>query len=662
MKFNLWLLLIPVFGLIGQQVDYNTQLKNAPYKTVVAYGDGTHGDSALIQAAINRVCAQASGREVYLPAPAVNYVIDTTITMACDGIWFHSSGVHAKIFIKDTVAVGISTNKHSYTKIEGLQLYGTGNIANQVCVYVDSTGTSTGGNTITNNIIGTCGVKPPLTISGAAVKVRGDNLELEISRNVFSVWGTGLDFDSTNDLLNVHDNVFGTDATTNDSGYGITMVNSAGAGRQRFYHNNFVTPGGIANFGGLNGGIIFNDNQYENLAGTPNLSNGASTAITFGSASKYEVRGNNIGLHSHGNYCFNTNSFSGGIFADNACYNSSVAQWNNSGIGYGTTFENNNDGTGNPAQVVYTNPAYPGVKHASWSNNNIGHGTTNPQSIEHFNNNGVPYTGDTTLAAAIATTSVASITVTSATNITVGDIIYIDTEQFAVYAKAGAVLSVSRGENSTTAATHLINAPVTFGPGGGILITNPKYSTISLALGVEAGFAYLKARQLSGINYLPIPLNLDLLTIQSQVAGQNTKVIIKGIAGQADYPLQYQNSAGLRQFSISNAGVITSENLVAALNEYISLGGISTFVGAQDSVGAFVGSFSNHPFDLYSNSIKHISLPVDGGLKLIAVSSPTCDISHVGTFFYVDGTPSLVKACMRSSTNTYGYVTIVTAP
>lgn len=66
----------------------------------------------------------------------------------------------------------------------------------------------------------------------------------------------------------------------------------------------------------------------------------------------------------------------------------------------------------------------------------------------------------TTLAAAITTTGQTSVTVTSSVNIGIGDVLLVDSEKIHVTNVVGAVLTVVRGYQGTTAATHLINAPI----------------------------------------------------------------------------------------------------------------------------------------------------------------------------------------------------------
>ena len=65
-----------------------------------------------------------------------------------------------------------------------------------------------------------------------------------------------------------------------------------------------------------------------------------------------------------------------------------------------------------------------------------------------------PYIVDTTLTAAISSTTATTCAVTSVTNLSPGQLILIDTEQMYIYSIASTTLTVERGVNGTTAATH----------------------------------------------------------------------------------------------------------------------------------------------------------------------------------------------------------------
>lgn len=65
-----------------------------------------------------------------------------------------------------------------------------------------------------------------------------------------------------------------------------------------------------------------------------------------------------------------------------------------------------------------------------------------------------PYVVDTTLTADISSTTATTCTVTAITNLSAGNTILIDTEQMYIYSIATLTLTVERGVNGTTAATH----------------------------------------------------------------------------------------------------------------------------------------------------------------------------------------------------------------
>jgi len=69
-----------------------------------------------------------------------------------------------------------------------------------------------------------------------------------------------------------------------------------------------------------------------------------------------------------------------------------------------------------------------------------------------------PYIVDTTLSAAITTTTATTCTVTAVTNLSAGNTILIDSEQMYIYSISTLTLTVERGVNGTTAATHSITS------------------------------------------------------------------------------------------------------------------------------------------------------------------------------------------------------------
>jgi len=68
-----------------------------------------------------------------------------------------------------------------------------------------------------------------------------------------------------------------------------------------------------------------------------------------------------------------------------------------------------------------------------------------------------PYLIDTTLSAAITTTSAVTCTVTSVTNLSAGQTLLVESEQMFIESISSTTLTVIRGVNGTTAATHVIS-------------------------------------------------------------------------------------------------------------------------------------------------------------------------------------------------------------
>lgn len=71
-----------------------------------------------------------------------------------------------------------------------------------------------------------------------------------------------------------------------------------------------------------------------------------------------------------------------------------------------------------------------------------------------------PYILDTTITEPISSTTATTATVAAVTNLSAGNIILIDTEQIYIYSISSLVLTIERGVNGTTAATHSDNAPI----------------------------------------------------------------------------------------------------------------------------------------------------------------------------------------------------------
>lgn len=513
-----------------------------------ATGSGAD-DTAGFTAAQIGTCSQFSSRIVVIPAPASTggYSISSTLAIPCDNITISGTGRLVKVVFSGSGAAW-DTNGHSYVTFQNLFLASaTGNVTDQVGIYVNGVTAGEIGTTIKDSYILAFGTRPA-TVTGSAIKVRGDNLSLQIFGNSFEVWGKGIDIDSTVDVLRIHDNTISASPGF-DSGWGITLKNSAGSGQNLIEHNNFTTPGGAVSVGPIAGLIHIEDNQYEALGSVP-LSNAQHAAFYLDSALNYIFTGNNVELHGLGDYCYYPANFSGGVFEDNLCGGAVVAQWFMGGIGPGGEFRKNTDFTGSPG---YDNPSWLGISHTAFGNTFRGWGTQYPGAPIHFNLPDVPYSWGTTLAVAITSTSATSMTVASATRINAGAVLYLDAEQVFVGTPSGVSVPITRGYRGTTAATHLVNTPVTFGPAGQVLITSTQDPSMSMALGAETGFGYIKCRQKSANLYIPVPCYMDGLHVESTDAAHvNTKVVFKGTNGQADNVLEIQDFSGTVQVSVDN--------------------------------------------------------------------------------------------------------------
>lgn len=342
--------------------------------------------------------------------------------------------------------------------------------------------------------------------SGCAIKITPDSLQSEISWTTIEVWGTGICADATIDGANWHDNVFGV-STGNASGWAITSKNSVGSGQIKINHNQFTNPGGAMDIGPAGGEYYISENEQEALNINPPLMNQYSTAYHLDQALNYSFMDNVGSLHALGNNCFTPVNSSYGAFQRNSCFQPVMASFNIAGVGSNLQFDNNVDlSVGTPN--TYSNPDYIGILTRGYFNGYVGQGTQYPQSPYHYNTQfPAPFNFGTTLAAAITTTAQSVITLTSGTGLVNGMLLYIGNEVLPITdSSASPVFTVSRGMNGTTAATHLINAPVSLGPAGTLLITSAGVSGTALGLGVGNGFTYIKGTApLGGGAYTPVP-------------------------------------------------------------------------------------------------------------------------------------------------------------
>lgn len=556
--------------------------KLSGYENVLDYGavgDGSHDDTTAIVAALTAAASNPSSRMVLFPTPqtSAGYLVTSTITIPCDNIVLRGVGRKTKIVSNVSAGPLFDTNGKSYVTFDDLFLAGQVNGADQVGIYVNGVSVGSIGVRILNSFIGQFGVKPPGTISGSCVKVRGDNQELVIADNTFEVWGDGVDIDATVDLLRIHDNYFGV-STGNDSGWGLKLKNSVGSGQNLIEHNNFVTPGGGVKIGPTAGLIHFRNNQYEALTSNPDVSNdtgsGNSTAFWFDSALCYVIRDNNIELHAKCDYGYFCTNFSNDpIIENNKCGGAVLAQWVFPSTAAILGFRNNTDFSGVPN---YNNPYYPGIEHTNHQNGYRGIGTQYPAAPMHLHLRDAPIWLETTLNGGI-TDVATSLTLTSASEIAVNSILYIDAEQLVVTDIASApTLSVVRAHNGTTAASHSNGAVVTVGPVGMLMLTSTRIgqSAHTMAFGFDTGMGYLKVRTRVGNVFYALPLRTDKLVVHNSDPSANTTVVIKGVVGQADYPLKYIDSNDVRKASISLSGGLFATLPTYANNAAAKAGGL----------------------------------------------------------------------------------------
>jgi hypothetical protein len=94
---------------------------------------------------------------------------------------------------------------------------------------------------------------------------------------------------------------------------------------------------------------------------------------------------------------------------------------------------------------------------------------------------------------------------------------------------------------------------------------------------------------------------------------------------------------------------------------YVKVGTAS--ITTDDTTNTYLkNTGTNGVLYLYSANVLHAALPPEGGIKIYNASSTPCDTFHEGTLFYVTGTPSALKMCMKQTAGTYALQTIFTAP
>lgn len=580
-----------------------------------ASGNGVSNDSTAFQAAVNYICTLASSREITVPPGS--YILNATVSIPCSDITIKGSGRLAKITFTGTnpsctdgvtpFPCAFDTNGKSYVTFEDLFLYGSGT-TDEVGIYVNGISAVTTNTQIKNFFIARFGTKPP-AITGAAIKMRGDTLSVEIGPGTVEVWGEGLSGDSTTDLANFHDVTYGV-STGEDSGWAMHLINSLGSGAIKIDHNTFVTPGGAMKIGPSGGQYYITNNQHECLGSNPNCNtNAESTTYYLDSALDYVFSDNTANVNNIGSYCYATANFNKGTFERNKCNGAVVKDWwlRSAATALGMTYIRN---TNYSFQGNYDTPNYIGIEHKDTANGYRVWGSQYANAPMEFHMPFLPYSFATTLAADITTIGQTTITLTATAGLAVGQIIWCEGEAMLISDLTGAPdVVVTRGHNGTTAATHVTGTAVNHGGAGQFTISGTASGIpVYLSFGANAGYSWTTSKryEVATKSFIQQPIYLEGLQIQSNNTSINTQVIIKGIAGQADYPFQYQSSTGSRKFSLSNTGaVVLLENNTSARYGITTTGGIGAQLLAEDATGKVtVGASTAHPTVLGGSSVQ----------------------------------------------------------
>jgi hypothetical protein len=235
--------------------------------------------------------------------------------------------------------------------------------------------------------------------------------------------------------------------------------------------------------------------------------------------------------------------------------------------------------------------------------------------------------GNTTLSAAVATTSARTIVVASATNITANNtMLFVDGEAMSVNAVNGTTLSVGRGEPSTRTSTHASGALVWFGPFIAFQRANPA--------GFPAG-SCTRTAQL----YLPY-INIDTGQISDCLGG----VWVNGNGNPLqEFQFQAPNTGGTAYTALNTNGT----TLVAGTfycNE-IDLDANTWITGLGVLNGTTVGT-DNHLVALYDASGNLLANSAAAGV-LAASASTYQQIAFTSKYFAVG--PARFFGCMQSN-------------
>ncbi|HEX4135926.1 MAG TPA: hypothetical protein VHY84_15025 [Bryobacteraceae bacterium] len=127
-------------------------------------GDGSSSVQA-IEAAWQYLCGLSGSRQLDFPAPAKNYLIDSTIVAPCGNILLQGTGIQPKI-LSSAAGAAFDTNSQSDITFDRLWLASaTGNVPGQVGIYVNGSTTSAN-TTIRGSFLGAFGTKPNVISSG----------------------------------------------------------------------------------------------------------------------------------------------------------------------------------------------------------------------------------------------------------------------------------------------------------------------------------------------------------------------------------------------------------------------------------------------------------------------------------------------------------------
>jgi hypothetical protein len=87
-------------------------------------------------------------------------------------------------------------------------------------------------------------------------------------------------------------------------------------------------------------------------------------------------------------------------------------------------------------------------------------------------------------------------------------------------------------------------------------------------------------------------------------------------------------------------------------------GGGQVEISVTSGSSAKFGSTNGIPVSLEANGTNYVTIPVDGGLKVLTVAAPTCDSTHRGTLHYLAGAGGVkdtVDVCAKDASDAYAW-------